>query len=261
MPRLIGNGINLDGSKIIKLADGSAPTDAVNLGQVQAFLNGLSWKVAVRAASTTNVSLTTPGTSLDGVTLVSGDRVLLKNQTNAAENGIYVWTGASSSLTRATDADSGPELVAAAVLIREGTVNADRQYTQNVDGVITPGTTPLTWAQFGGGITYTGDGKGVTVNGTSITLNVGAGLVNTAAGVAVDTAVVPRKFAQNIGDGTSTTITVTHGLGTTDITYTLSFTATGEFFEADVFKTNANTLTVTTANALASGSARLVVIG
>ncbi len=260
MPRLIGNGINLDGSKITKLADGSAPTDGVNLGQVQALVNGLSWKQPVRAASTAVVTVASPGASIDGVTLVNGDRVLLKNQSNAAENGIYVWTGSASPLTRATDADTGSELVSAAVFVREGT-QADRQYVQQTDGSITVGSTPTTWAQFGGGITYTGDGKGVTVTGTTITLVPGVGLVNTVSGLAVDTNVITRKYAANIGDGTSTTVTVTHGLGTTDITYSLSFTATGEFFEADVFKTNANTLTVTTANALAAGAARIVVVG
>jgi hypothetical protein len=261
VPRLIGNGINLDGSKIIKLADGSAPTDGVNLGQVQALVNGLSWKMPVRAASTTNVTVTAPGASIDGVTLAVGDRVLLKNQTTGAENGIYMWNGSATALTRATDADSGAELVGAAVFVREGAVNADRQFTQNTDGTINVGTTSLAWAQFGGGITYTGDGKGVTVNGTSITLVPGVGIVNTASGLAVDTNIVTRKFASNIGDGTSTTITVTHNLGTTDFTYSLRFAATGETFDADVFATSPSTATVTTVNAIAAGAVRMVIIG
>lgn len=262
MPRKLANGADLVGNKIINVADGSNPADAVNFGQLQAFLNGLAWKQSVRAASTTNVTLTAPGATLDGVTLVTGDRVLLKDQTNAAENGVYVWNGASTALTRASDAATGAQLLSAAVLVREGTTNKDRGYTQTTDGTIIPGTTGLVWAQFGGMTVYTGQ-NGVTVTGTVITAQVasGGGLIASAAGLGIDPSLVTRKFSTNIGDGTSTTITVTHGLATTDVSYSLRYTSTGEVFDADVVVTSANALTVTTAVALASGAARIVVVG
>ena len=260
MARVIGNGLNLSNTKITNLAGGSAPSDAATYGQLQAFLSGLAWKQPVRAASTTAVTVASPGAALDGVTLAVGDRVLLKNQTAAAENGVYVWNGAATALTRATDANTGSQVTAAAVLVREGGTNADRAYTQTADNV-TLGTTPLTWTQFGGMATYTGDGQGVTVNGTTITLVPGIGIVNTAAGVAIDTSVVARKHAQTIGDGTATTVTVTHNLGTRDITYDLWFVANGETFDADVTITDLNHITVTTAAPLGAGTARIVVIG
>lgn len=259
MPKIIGNGLNLSGTKIINLADGSAPSDAATFGQLQALVSGLSWKNPVRAASTTNVTLTAPGSSLDGVTLVNGDRVLLKNQSTASDNGIYVWSGASTALTRASDADSASELAAAAVFVREGTTNADRAFTQTADNV-TLGTTSLTFTQFGGMASYTG-GNGITVSGTTISAVAGTGVIVGAGGISVDTSVVARKYAQNIGDGTSTTVTVTHSLGTSDVTYSLRFTATGETFDADVTVTGPNTVTVTTAAALAAGSARIVITG
>ena len=81
----------------------------------------------------------------------------------------------------------------------------------------------------------------------------------TPSGISLDSSRVVGKYASTIGDGTSTTITVTHGLASTDVTYTLRYVATGEVFEADVVITGANTLTVTTAAALGSNTARIVV--
>jgi phage-related tail fiber protein len=148
-------GIDVSNQKIIQLADGTAPTDAVNLQQMQAFVRGLSWKQSVRAASTANVTLATPGASMDGYTLVSGDRVLLKDQTASGQNGIYVWTGAAAALTRALDADSSAELLGATVYVESGTVNADKAFTQTADAIATLNTSPVTFAQFGGGTTST----------------------------------------------------------------------------------------------------------
>jgi hypothetical protein len=118
---------------------------------------GLSWKQAVRAATTSNHTLATAyanGQVIDGVTLATGDRVLIKNQTTASENGIYI-VPASGAPTRATDADSGAELVNATVYVSEGTTNADTQWTCTTNATITVGTTALTFAQLatgGGGL-------------------------------------------------------------------------------------------------------------
>lgn len=108
---------------------------------------GGSWKTPVRAASTANGTLATAfenGDTLDGVTLATGDRILLKNQTSAAENGIYV-VNASGAPTRASDADSGAELVNAAVLVSEGTANADKLFISTTNAPITIGSTSITF--------------------------------------------------------------------------------------------------------------------
>ena len=110
--------------------------------------SGASWKSPVRAASTNNGALATTfenGDTLDGVVLVTGDRILLRNQTAAAENGIYV-VAASGPPTRAADADSGLELVNAAVLVSEGTTNADMLFVCTTNAPITLGTTAVVFA-------------------------------------------------------------------------------------------------------------------
>jgi hypothetical protein len=103
-------------------------------------------KEPVRAASTASVSLTTPGAALDGVTLTNGDRILLKNQTATAQNGIYVWTGAAAALTRAVDASAASDFVFGfQVYVREGTINGASIWVYTQSGAVTLNTTSLTF--------------------------------------------------------------------------------------------------------------------
>jgi Protein of unknown function (DUF2793) len=131
-------------------SDAKIATQKATKTYVDARVAGLSWKQAVRAASTANGTLATDfenGDTLDGVTLATGDRILLKNQSAGAENGIYV-VAASGAPARSTDADIGAELVNASVYISEGTINADTQWTCTTNAAITIGSTSLTFAQF-----------------------------------------------------------------------------------------------------------------
>jgi hypothetical protein len=114
-----------------------------------AALSGAQWKDPVRVASTANVAIATAlenGDTLDGVTLATGDRVLLKNQSTASQNGIYV-VAASGTAARATDADTEAELLGAAVYVRAGTVNAGKQFVCSTVAPITVGTTPLSFRE------------------------------------------------------------------------------------------------------------------
>lgn len=125
---------------------------------------GWAWKASVRAAATANGTLASAfanGQVIDGVTLATGDRILLKNQTTGADNGIYT-VNASGAPTRATDADTGAELKQAAVFVQEGTANADTAWVCTNNGTITVGTTALIFVQFGPGQIYTFDGLAPT---------------------------------------------------------------------------------------------------
>lgn len=122
--------------------------DGANSLTVSADISGLSWKTAVRAASTTNHTLTAPGATVDGIALTAGDRILLKNQTAPEENGIYIWNGAASTATRATDADTAAEILQAAVFTEEGT-QADTLWVCSTNAPITLNTTSLTFVQVG----------------------------------------------------------------------------------------------------------------
>jgi len=134
-----------------------------NTSYVDAAIAGLSWKQAVRAATTAAGTLASSfenGDSIDGVTLATGNRILVKNQTAAAENGIYT-VAASGAPARASDADTGAELVNATVYVSEGTTLADTQWTCTANATPTVGSTSLPWAQLSAGssdaasVTYT----------------------------------------------------------------------------------------------------------
>lgn len=124
------SSVNITGGTITGLSTPSGGSDAVNKTYVDSLIQGLKWKTPVQAASTANGTLASSfanGQTLDGYTLVTGDRILLKDQTAGSENGVYT-VNSSGAPTRATDADVGSELVSAYVLVLNGTSNADKGY-------------------------------------------------------------------------------------------------------------------------------------
>lgn len=165
----------------------SDATDLVNKAYVDAQANGLSWKDSVRAASIANVTLSSPGASIDGVSLSQGDRVLLKNQTDATENGIYVWDSASTAMTRSTDMDAGDEFPGAAVFVREGSAaNADIGFVCSTDSV-SLGTTDITFVEFTGAYNVEA-GNGLLKSGNTLSVRDGAGLIFDGSDLAVQVA-------------------------------------------------------------------------
>ncbi len=148
----MGGALNMGTHLINNLVDPASAQDAATKNYVDNFVLGLSWKASVRAATTVAGTLATDfenGDIIDGVTLATGDRILIKNQATASANGIYV-VAASGAPTRATDANTGSELVSATVLVQEGTVNAETQWTQSTNAPITIGSTSIVFAQVAG---------------------------------------------------------------------------------------------------------------
>ena len=140
------------------LDDGTTATLLTNLKSAIAnaavSATGAAYKLPCRAATTANIAALSGGTpnTLDGITLVAADRVLVKNQTTASENGIYVVTtlgsGSNGTWTRATDADGAGELIAGAVFsVVEGSANSYSFWMLTITGAVTIGTTALTFTR------------------------------------------------------------------------------------------------------------------
>lgn len=130
------------------------PSDAANKSYVDAAAAGLTLKQAARAGTTANVTLAggAPNT-LDGVTLAANDRILVKDQADPKENGIYyvatLGTGSNGTWTRTTDADTGAELATGTyIFVAAGTANVNAAYTMVTQGTITIGSSNIVWALF-----------------------------------------------------------------------------------------------------------------
>lgn len=144
------SSVSMNSQLLTGLADPVSDQDAVTKAYVNALSLGLFIKIPVRVASTANVTIAAPGAAIDSVTLTSGDRVLLKDQSLARDNGIYIFNGAASTLTRSTDADTSAEVKAGTyTFVTEGTVNADTSWVLTTDNPIVLGTTALTFTNFG----------------------------------------------------------------------------------------------------------------
>ena len=167
-----GNLTMTSGATITGLPTAVNASDAVNKAYVDALGAGLSWKDAVRVATTENIDLAAPGPVIDGVTLVEGNRVLVKNQTVAAQNGIYALS--SGALVRTADMDEAGEFSSATVFVQEGTVFGDTGWTQ-INEVTTVDTNDVAFSQFSGSAIYT-FGTGLNVAGNTVSVALGAGI-------------------------------------------------------------------------------------
>ena len=166
--------VDVSGARISNLAAPTNVTDAATKAYVDAQLQGLDVKNSVRVATTANGTLASAfanGQTVDGVSLSTGDRILLKNQSTGSENGIYT-VNASGAPTRAFDFDADSEVTGGTFFfVEEGTVNADNGFVMTNDGTVQVGTTALTFTQFSGAGQLTA-GDGLTKSGNTFSVNV-----------------------------------------------------------------------------------------
>ena len=320
-------------SKLVKRdASGNAkvatPTDSAHIatkGYVDSARQGLDVKASVRVATTAAINLSTDlqaGDVIDGVTLIAGDRVLVKNQTTASENGIYVAV-ASGAASRSSDAngtaDTGELTSGTFTFVEAGTVNFDSGFVVSTDGTITVGSTAITWTQFSGAGSFEA-GDGLSKSGTQVNVNVTAnrtaitadaidisanyvgqssittlgtittgiwngtdvavadggsgastaadartnlGIKTTAGTATTSTSKLARVVKQACAasaSGTSST-TVTHLLGTSDVIVQIFEAATGATVFGDVVRTSVDVVTVTLLGTILASDYTIVVTG
>lgn len=206
--------LTMNSQKITNLAAPTDANDAARKADVDAARSGLDVKDSVRAATTANITLSGEQT-IDGVSVVAGNRVLVKNQNTASENGIYV--AAAGAWARATDFDSDAEVTSGAfVFVEEGTTNGDAGFVLTTNAPITVGSTGLTFAQFSGaGTILAGDGltkDGSTINavGTADRIAVSADAIDISTAYAGQTSITTLGTVTT-GVWSATQIGVTKG--------------------------------------------------
>jgi len=181
-------------SAVLQVNEPSNGSDAATKTYVDNIAQGLHWKESVRVASTGDLTLSGTQT-IDGIAVVAGDRVLVKDQTDATENGIYVCD--SGAWSRADDMDASSEFSGAAVFIQEGTANADTGYVCTNDGDVTIGTDNITFTQFTGAGQLTG-GDGIDITGSEISVDLdGSSLAVGASGLKVADGGIANSMIQD----------------------------------------------------------------
>jgi hypothetical protein len=242
-------------ARINNLPDAVSAQQPVTLAQLNAVNEGLSWKDSVRVSTASNINLASPGASLDGITMATNDRVLVRGQTLQPANGVYIWNGAATPMTRSPDANTANELESAVVVVEEGTSGGSTFRQQTVNFVLDTGN--VVWVAFGT----------ATPPATEAT----AGIAEIATQAETDTGtddtriVTPlkltnwagraRKHTVDIGDGSNTSYTVTHNFNTRDVDVAVRRNSGAfDFVIVDTEATTLNTVTVRFASGLAPAS-------
>ena len=202
--------VSLNSQTITNVADPVNAQDAATKGFVEATSQGLDVKDSCVAATTGNITISTAlnnGDTLDGVTLSTNDRVLVKDQSTASQNGIYI---VGSSPARADDLAAGADAAGMFTFVEQGTVNADNGFvcTSNKGSAVV-GTNNLTYAQFSGaGQITAGDGLDKSGNTLSVDLKANGGLVIESTEIAIDLAASSITGTLPVTKLTSLTATV-----------------------------------------------------
>lgn len=246
-----GDGSELTGLQITQIndlqnqLDLKASTDYVNL-RFNSVAKGIAWKKPAYVATTENITLTgTPTLTIDGVSGLdqAGDtRILVKDQTDASENGIYQYD--NGEWVRASDANDVDSIRGMAVLVEKGTVNADTVWTLATDDITELDVTPLEFVQINGGEV---PAASTTTQGKVQLATQSEAEAKTNTDKAVTPASLARFTQQRqylIGDGTTMSIAITHNLNNEWPEVSVWEVATRAQVDVDVVSTNANVITL-----------------
>lgn len=256
---------NIDLQNTSKVVNIPAPTDAgdaANKSYVDSAIEGLAWKDSARVGTQSSINLSSPGATIDGVTMASQDRVLVRNQSTQSQNGIYVWNGASTAMTRSLDASTFAELEQAVLTVEEGSDAGTTWRQTQVNGTID--SSNVLFTSFGSSSPSASEATaGIAELATQAEVDAGTDdlRIITPLKLASWSGRI-KKYSANIGDGSATSYTITHSLNTRDVIVRV-FPNSGNYddVEVDVYRPSTTTVTLVFATAPSSNAYRVVVIG
>lgn len=249
-------------SKVINVPTPSAAGDAVPKSYVDSAVEGLAWKDSARVGTQSNINLSSPGSTIDGVTMASQDRVLVRNQSTQSENGIYVWNGAAVAMTRSLDASTFAELEQAIITVEEGTDAGTTWRQTQVNGTIDSSNVIFTsFAAAAPAASETTPGIAEIATQAEVDAGTDDLRIVTPLKLATWSGRI-KKYSTNIGDGSATSYTITHSLNTRDVIIRV-FPNSGNYddVEVDVYRPSTTTATLVFATAPGVNAYRVVVIG
>lgn len=150
--------INMGTNSITNMAAPSVGSDAATKTYVDDLVDGVSYKIAARAASIADLNLASMPATIDSIIMVSGDRFLAKDQTLPAENGIYIYNGTLAAATRSSDMNTWNETISAVLLVKEGTVNIGSKWVSQTSSGGTLGVTAIPFVIFAANGSVNGTG-------------------------------------------------------------------------------------------------------
>jgi hypothetical protein len=243
--------------------------DAVNLAHLNSELAAvasaaekMAWKDNVVVSTQANIDLSAPGATIDGVTMQIGNRFLVRAQTTTSQNGIYVWNGAAVPATRALDATTGDELTNAIVPVDSGS-DAGLLFRQTAAQPVID-TDPITFASFATSApAATETSAGIVELATQSEVNTGTDTTRVVTPATLAGSVyAAHKYATDIGDGSATSIAVTHNLNSRDVHVSV-LTNSGNYDDVlcEVRRNSVNQVTIVFDVAPSSNEYRVIVIG
>ena len=194
------SSVAVTGGSITGIGSPSNNSDVAIKSYVDDAVAGLRTRIIAEAATTANVSLTNgleAGDSIDGVTLVAGDRVLVKDQSTATENGLYLAV-ASGAASRDPEHDTIAELSGGTIVVNQGTVNDNKIFLCTTDSTGSIGSTNITYTVVTPSNTGTVTSVGLTQSGTEFTI--GSTPITSSGNITIN---VNRISATKIGGGTT----------------------------------------------------------
>lgn len=249
-------------SRILNLPNPAAAQEPATKSYVDSLLEGLQWKDNVRVSTQGNINLASPGATIDGITMAASDRVLVRGQTAQSENGIYIWNGAATPMTRSSDASTAVELENAICTADEGT-DAGVTYRQTQVN-FTLGSSNVVFAAFGTTVPDASESVAGKIQiATQSETNTGTDDVKAITPLKlVNWSGRKLKFTANVGDGSATQYDITHNFGTDDVIIDIyRNSGAKDSIPCDVSRPSTNAVRLNFSSAPTSNQFRVVILG